>query len=132
MPKTDFLVIGSGIAGLSFALKVADFGDVVIITKKNDSESSTNYAQGGIASALGKDDSMGKHIADTLATGDGLCHKDVVDIIVKEGPEIIKQLVDWGCRFTQEKNGNFSLGREGGHTRNRIVHASDLTGREIE
>ncbi len=132
MPKTDFLVIGSGIAGLSFALKVADFGGVVIITKKSDSESSTNYAQGGIASALGEDDSMEKHVADTLATGDGLCHEDVVNMIVKEGPEIIRQLVEWGCHFTLKENGNFSLGREGGHTRNRIVHADDLTGREIE
>ena len=103
MTKTDFIVIGSGIAGLSYALKVADFGDVVIITKKGDSESSTNYAQGGIASALGTDDSMEKHVADTLATGDGLCHEDMVKIIIKEGPEVIKQLVDWGCRFTREE-----------------------------
>jgi len=132
MTKTDFLVIGSGIAGLSYALKVADFGDVIIITKKSDSESSTNYAQGGIASVFGKDDSMEKHIADTLTTGDGLCHEDMVKIIVEEGPEIIRQLVDWGCRFTREGNGTFSLGREGGHTRNRIIHANDLTGREIE
>ena len=132
MTKTDFLIIGSGIAGLSYALKVADFGDVVIITKKGDSESSTNYAQGGIASALGTDDSMEKHVADTLATGDGLCHEDMVRIIIEEGPEVIKQLVDWGCRFTREESGNYSLGREGGHTRDRIVHADDLTGHEIE
>jgi L-aspartate oxidase len=130
--KVDFLVIGSGIAGLSFALKVAEFGKVIIITKKSDSESSTNYAQGGIASALGSDDSMGKHIADTVAVGDGLCHEDVVRIVVSEGPEMINQLTQWGCRFTRNENGTFSLGREGGHSKNRIVHADDLTGFEIE
>ena len=132
MTKTDFLVIGSGIAGLSFALKVADYGDVIIITKKSDSESSTNYAQGGIASALGRDDSMDKHVADTVSVGEGLCDEDVVKLVVDNGPAIIKQLVEWGCRFTLESNGGYSLGREGGHTQNRIVHANDLTGREIE
>ena len=132
MIKTDFLVIGSGIAGLSYALKAAELGRVVIITKKSDSESSTNYAQGGIASVLGSDDSMERHAEDTLATGQGLCNKDVIDIVVKEGPGTIRQLIDWGCRFTLNENGNFSLGREGGHSRNRIVHADDLTGREIE
>lgn len=132
MTKTDFLVIGSGIAGLSYALKIADYGDVVIITKKSDSESSTNYAQGGIASVLGNNDSMDKHINDTTATGDGLCHEDVVKTVVGDGPEIINQLVEWGCRFTLDENGSFSLGREGGHSLNRIVHADDLTGFEIE
>ena len=132
MTKTDFLIIGSGIAGLSYALKVANYGEVVIITKKSDSESSTNYAQGGIASVFGNDDSMEKHKADTISTGDGLCQEAVVEIVVRDGPEIINQLVEWGCRFTREKNGTFSLGREGGHTCNRIVHADDLTGFEIE
>jgi len=130
--KTDFLVIGSGIAGLSFALRVAEFGEVVIITKKKDTESSTNYAQGGIASVMGSDDSMERHTADTLATGNGLCHEDIVRAVVKEGPEIIEQLVSWGCRFTKDENGYYSLGREGGHCCNRIVHADDLTGFEIE
>ncbi|MBN1293256.1 MAG: L-aspartate oxidase [Candidatus Latescibacteria bacterium] len=132
MTKSDFLVIGSGIAGLSFALKAADYGSVVIITKKTDSESSTNYAQGGIACALGDDDSKEHHIADTLSAGDGLCREDVVTAVVNEGPDMIRQLVEWGCRFTKKENGGFSLGREGGHSRNRIIHTDDLTGREIE
>lgn len=130
--KTDFLVIGSGIAGLSFALKVADLGSVVIITKKEDSESSTNYAQGGIAGALGADDSPGRHVDDTIAAGDGICHEDMVRMVVESGPAMIRQLVEWGCRFTRAGDGSFSLGREGGHTRNRIVHTDDFTGREIE
>ncbi|MFA6471125.1 MAG: L-aspartate oxidase [Candidatus Latescibacterota bacterium] len=132
MPKVDFLIIGSGMAGLSFALKVADLGRVVIITKKGDSESSTNYAQGGIASVLGKDDSPESHVADTLTAGDGICHEDIVRMVVEDGPEMIKQLISWGCRFNRESDGTLSLGREGGHTRNRIVYTDDLTGREIE
>ena len=132
MTKTDFLVIGSGIAGLSYALKVADYGEVVIITKKEDSESSTNYAQGGIAGVMGFDDSTEEHISDTIKTGCGLCHEDQVKIVVEEGPEIIKQLVEWGCLFTRNENGSLSLGREGGHSHDRIIHADDLTGREIE
>ena len=132
MTKSDFLVIGSGIAGLSFALKAAEFGSVVIITKKNDSESSTNYAQGGIACAQGDDDSKERHKADTISTGSGLCNEDVVSAVVDEAPEMIRQLVEWGCRFNRNKNGGFSLGREGGHSRSRIIHTDDLTGREIE
>ena len=132
MTKSDFLIIGSGIAGLSFALKVAEIGSVVIITKKTDSESSTNYAQGGIACPLGDDDSKEQHIADTIATGGGLCRDDVVRIVIGEGPDMVRQLVEWGCRFNREKDGGFSLGREGGHTRSRIVHTDDLTGHEIE
>jgi len=130
--KTDFLVIGSGIAGLSFALEVADLGEVIIVTKKSDSESSTNYAQGGIAGAIGSDDSNERHIEDTLKTGDGICHEDVVRVVVKEGPRVIDQLISWGCRFTKDRNGHLALGREGGHSRNRIIYADDLTGREIE
>jgi len=132
MPKVDFLIIGSGIAGLSFALKVAELGRVAIITKKGDCESSTNYAQGGIASVLGNDDSPERHVSDTLAAGDGICHEDVVRMVVEEGPGMIEQLVTWGCRFNRESDGTLSLGREGGHTRDRIVHTDDLTGREIE
>ena len=128
MVKTDFLVIGSGIAGLSFALKVADLGEVIVITKKSDSESSTNYAQGGIASAVGTDDSKDQHVADTLAAGCGLCHEDVVKGIIEEGPKVIDQLVSWGCRFTRGSEGRFALGREGGHSRDRIIHTDDLTG----
>ncbi len=132
MITTDFLVIGSGIAGLSYALKVADYGEVIVITKKSDSESSTNYAQGGIASVIGPNDSVHDHVEDTLKTGCGLSHRDVVEMVVGEGPEMIRQLIEWGCRFTMEKKGKLSLGREGGHSHNRIVHTDDLTGREIE
>jgi len=132
MIKSDFLIIGSGIAGLSFALKVAHLGSVIIITKKCDSDSSTNYAQGGIAGAVGPDDSMENHVSDTLYAGDGLCHEDTVRLVASEGPDTIKQLIEWGCHFTHENDGSLSLGREGGHTKNRIIHAKDLTGREIE
>lgn len=132
MTTTDFLVIGSGIAGLSYALRVAEFGNVIVITKKSDSETSTNRAQGGIAGVLGNDDSLAQHVTDTIETGCGLCHEDIVRIVVEEGPGIIRQLSEWGCRFTRDTNGGYSLGREGGHSRNRIVHADDLTGREIE
>ena len=130
--RSDFLVIGSGIAGLSFALKVADLGDVVIITKKSDSESSTNYAQGGIAGAIGTDDSFERHVEDTFVAGDGLCKENIVHIVVEHGPRMINQLVEWGCRFTKDESGSLDLGREGGHSRDRIVHAKDLTGYEIE
>ena len=116
MLKSDFLIIGSGIGGLSYALKVADQGRVVIITKKGDCESSTNYAQGGIAGVLGVDDSKEAHVIDTLSAGDGICHEDVVRLVVDEGPGIIRQLIEWGCRFTLDSSGALSLGREGGHT----------------
>lgn len=132
MLKTDFLIIGSGIAGLSYALKVAELGSVVIITKKEDCDSSTNYAQGGIAGAFGGDDSPRLHVEDTLTAGDGICHEDVVRLVAERGTEMIGQLIEWGCRFTRNDDGTLSLGREGGHTRSRIVHTADLTGREIE
>ena len=133
--KTDFLVLGSGIAGLSFALKVCNFGSVAIVTKKEKIESSTNYAQGGIASVLGADDSFGSHIADTLVVGDGLSHLDVVESVVKEGPSRIRELIKWGVNFSKNSNSkenSYDLGREGGHSKRRIVHAQDLTGREVE
>ena len=137
MPKTwDFLVIGTGIAGLSFALKAAQYGPVAIITKKTDRESNTNYAQGGIASVITPDDSFDLHIEDTMEAGAGLCHPDIVERVVRDGPVRIQELIDWGAEFTktQDQNGveKLSLGREGGHSRHRIVHAADLTGREIE
>jgi L-aspartate oxidase len=128
---SDFLVIGSGIAGLTFALQVAEAGRVVIITKKEKADSNTNLAQGGIATVTAPDDSFYLHIKDTLECGVGLCHEDAVEILVKEGPERLKQLIEFGVQFTQEE-GRLQLGREGGHSRNRIVHAKDLTGREIE
>ena len=101
--KTDFLVIGSGIAGLTFALKVSKYGTVAIVTKKNRLESSTNYAQGGIASVLGHGDSFYLHIEDTLKTGDGLCHEGVVKMVVENGPDRIRDLEDWGVKFTSGK-----------------------------
>lgn len=132
--KTDFLVIGSGIAGLSFALKAARYGEVTIVTKKAMVDTSTNLAQGGIAAVTGPDDSFELHIADTLRSGDGLSRPDVVDLVVKEAPERIKGLVDIGVQFTTrpENQTHFDLGKEGGHSRRRIVHAQDLTGQEIE
>ncbi len=137
--KTDFLVIGSGVAGLSFALKAADFGSVALITKKGVMDSNTQRAQGGIASVFGDMDSFDLHIKDTLASGDGLCAAEVVELVVKNGPARIRELIDLGVRFNFNKNDsgdnnscNLDLGREGGHSEKRIVHAQDMTGREVE
>lgn len=133
MPKkVDFLVVGSGIAGLTFATKAVKYGEVLILTKKKKADSNTNYAQGGIASVFGENDSFNNHIKDTLKAGDGLCHKEAVEIMVKKGPGLVQELYDMGCRFSTGGNGNFDLGREGGHSRRRIVHAKDFTGQEIE
>jgi len=132
--KTDFLVIGSGIAGLSYALKVAQFGKVTIITKKKIQKTNTALAQGGVASVFSKIDSFDLHIKDTLDAGDGLCNKEVATMVVKDGPERIKELVKQGASFNKQGNGeyDFSLGKEGGHSAKRIVYAHDLTGKEIE
>src|SRR5208337_4134971 len=127
----DYLVIGSGIAGLTFALKAARSGSVAIVTKKERLETSTNYAQGGIASVFGQDDSFGLHVQDTLDAGDGLCHPEIVDLVVGTGPERIRDLVEIGVQFNRTGN-NFDLGREGGHSRNRILHAQDMTGKAVE
>lgn len=133
---TNFLVIGSGIAGLWFAYRVSEFGRVVIITKKEEAESATNLAQGGIACPISKYDSVEKHVADTLVAGDGLCHRVIVRKVVSMAPGIIRDLIDVGVRFTYRRErqtvADLDLGREGGHSERRIVHASDLTGREIE
>ncbi len=129
--RFDFLVIGSGSAGLSYALKVAESGTVAIVTKKERAESNTNYAQGGIAAVMAETDSTEKHKQDTLIAGAGLCDEEAVDIVVTEGPARVRELMEMGARFTQEK-GHLHLGREGGHSENRIVHAADTTGREIE
>lgn len=132
--KYDFLVIGSGIAGLFFAQKVASLLPecrVAVITKKSETASNTNYAQGGIATVMAQNDSFDLHIRDTLTAGAGLCKKRVVEKVVRHGPKAIKKLVETGVKFT-EKKGIFDLGREGGHSHNRVVHAADLTGREIE
>ncbi|MBI5021064.1 MAG: L-aspartate oxidase [Ignavibacteriales bacterium] len=129
--KSDILVIGSGIAGLSIALKAAALGSVLLITKKEKAESNTNYAQGGIATVVSSLDTFDLHIEDTLRTGVGLGHRDSIEIMIKEAPERLNELVEIGVQFT-EKNGSLDLGREGGHSRNRIVHARDHTGAEIE
>ena len=129
----NYLVIGSGIAGLTFALKVADSGSVAIVTKKEDTESSTNYAQGGIAAVFNPDDSFKKHIYDTMKTGCGLSHIKAVETIVKEGPDRVRELFAMGVEFTTKPDSEqFDLGREGGHTVNRIVHAHDFTGQAVE
>ncbi|MFN3820936.1 MAG: L-aspartate oxidase [bacterium] len=131
----DFLVIGSGIAGLSFALKVAQRGRVLLVTKKQNTESSTNYAQGGIAVVLREDDSFEQHIEDTLRVGAGLVHRPALEVMVREGPERIKELMDLGVEFSSYwENGKkvLAFGREGGHSRARIVHKADHTGAEVE
>lgn len=129
--RSDYLVVGSGIAGLSFALKAANIGTVTLITKKEKAESNTNYAQGGIAAVISESDKIDLHIQDTLNAGVGLCHRDAVDILVKEGPERLKELIQIGVDFTRSGD-RLDLGREGGHSKNRIVHAHDHTGAEIE
>lgn len=134
--KTDFLVIGSGIAGLTYALKVAAHfpnKKITVITKTNTDETNTKYAQGGIAGVIDEaKDSFEKHIDDTLIAGDGLCNKQIVEIVVKEGPERIKEIINYGARFDKDKNGDFALGKEGGHSEFRILHHKDVTGKEME
>lgn len=129
--ERDVIVIGSGIAGLTFALKAAHKGTVVLITKKERAASNTNYAQGGIAAVMSPDDSTELHVRDTLVAGAGLCHSSAVHGLVREGPQRVRELMEWGVDFTRSGK-DLSLGREGGHSRRRIVHAADLTGREIE
>ena len=138
MKQFDFLVLGSGIAGLSFSLKVARLGRVAIVTKKSRAESNTNYAQGGIAAVTSKEDSFEAHIRDTLEAGAGLCKESIVRTIVEEGPARIAELIELGMRFSEREipqSGGakeLDLGREGGHSKRRILHAKDVTGREIE
>ena len=135
MASFDFLVLGSGIAGLSFALKVAPHGRVAIITKKRSADSNTNWAQGGIAAVTSKEDSFEAHVQDTLVAGAGLCREAVVRTIIEEGPERIHELIALGMKFSErEVNGTreLDLGKEGGHSKRRILHAKDMTGREIE
>jgi L-aspartate oxidase len=142
--KVDFLVIGSGIAGLSYALKVAPYGKVLILTKANEDESNTKYAQGGIAAVMPvaggnadhsgthEPDSYEKHIKDTLLCGDGICDEKVVRLVVTESTQRVKELVDWGAKFDKTPNGEFDLGKEGGHSERRVLHHKDITGWEIE
>lgn len=132
----DFLIIGSGIAGLSFALKVANKypeKKILILTKANEDESNTKYAQGGIAVVTDFDvDNFEKHIEDTHIAGDGLCNPKVVDFVVKEGRERVDELINWGTRFDKDNDGDYQLGREGGHSEFRVLHHKDITGWEIE
>jgi len=136
MTKTDFLVIGSGIAGLYFAIKIAERfpkKTVHIITKSDESESNTKYAQGGMAVVIDKvEDSFTKHIEDTMRAGGGINNREIVEMVVHEGPERLKELIDWGARFDLNAEGDIKLGREGGHTEHRIVHHKDITGFELE
>jgi L-aspartate oxidase len=130
--NTDFLVIGSGISALNFALRVCERGNVLILTKKEKTDANTNYAQGGVAAVLNKNDSFSSHIKDTCEAGAGLCVQEAVEIMVKEGPALIHDLIEWGVEFTKDKNLNLELWKEGGHSERRIVHSGDFTGREIE
>jgi len=130
--KTDVLIIGSGIGGLYFAIHIADYANVTIITKKESFTSNTNWAQGGIAATIDTNDSAELHIADTIIAGAGLCQKDMVSIMVKDGPQHIQRLKELGVNFTTSDHNHLHLGKEGGHSRSRIVHVKDLTGREVE
>ncbi|MBI2731082.1 MAG: FAD-binding protein, partial [Sphingobacteriales bacterium] len=134
--QTDFLVIGSGIAGLTYALKVAEHfpeKKIIVVTKTTSEETNTKYAQGGIAGVMDmQKDSFEKHIEDTLIAGDGLCNKKVVEIVVKEGVDRINEIIDWGAKFDKDKAGEFKLGKEGGHSEFRILHHKDVTGKEME
>ena len=136
MIKADVLVIGSGISGLSYAIKISEKmpdAEIIIVTKSNEDESNTKYAQGGLAVVTDFDnDNFQKHIDDTMRAGDGENKLDIVEMVIKEGPARFQELIDWGTRFDKEKDGDFKLGREGGHTENRIVHHKDITGAEIE
>ncbi len=130
--KTDFLIIGSGIAGLSYALKVAEHGNVFIVTKSNKDESNTKYAQGGIAAVWHDTDSIEKHIQDTLIAGGGLCDEESVRVVVTEGTERVRELIELGTNFDKTQHGEYDLAKEGGHSEHRILHYKDITGYEIE
>jgi L-aspartate oxidase len=134
--RYDFLIVGSGIAGLTYAVKIAEHfpeKKICIITKADEDETNTKYAQGGVAAVFDyKKDSFDKHIEDTLDAGDGLCDKHIVDIVVKEGPIRVREIIEWGANFDKSATGEYLLGKEGGHTENRILQHKDVTGKEIE
>ena len=136
MKETNYLVIGSGVAGLTFAVKIAEKHprrNIIIVTKGDEDESNTKYAQGGIAVVLDlEEDSFQKHIQDTLIAGDGLCNEEVVEMVVKEGPQRLKELIAWEANFDLTSEGDFDLGKEGGHSEYRVVHHKDVTGYEVE
>ncbi len=130
--QTDYLVIGSGIAGLYFALEASAHGTVTIVTKKGASDSNTNWAQGGIAAVLGDDDTLEEHVADTLRVGEGLCKEDIVKGVIEEGPAHVRRLAELGVAFARNEKGDFDLGREGGHGKRRVAHYQDATGHAIQ
>ncbi len=130
--RTDFLVIGSGIAGLTFALKAAKYGKVTIVTKANLEDTNTRYAQGGIAAVFSEPDNFEKHINDTLIAGGGICNEEVVRMVVQEAPARIKDLIDLGVSFDKKEDGTYDLAKEGGHTEHRILHHKDRTGESIQ
>ena len=133
MIETDYLVIGSGLAGLYFALRAAEHGRVVVVTKRAPADANTTYAQGGVAAVLDPDDTVDDHVEDTLRVGDGLCHRDIVELCAREAPEhILRFANELGVPFDRDADGHLELGREGGHTARRVVHAKDSTGREIQ
>ena len=129
--ECDFLIVGSGIAALRAAIEVAGAGQILMLTKGGAAEGSTAYAQGGIAAAVGPDDSPERHAADTRAAGDGLCREDAVRVLTAEGPRYVRELIEWGANFERESDGTLALGREGAHAVRRVLHARDATGREI-
>ena len=129
--RADFLIIGSGIAGLRAAVEVAGVGTVLILTKAEPREGNTGYAQGGIAAAVGQDDSPDLHAADTIAAGDGLCDERAVAVLVDEGPRYVRELIEWGAAFDRDPDGHLALAIEGAHSARRVLHAHDATGREI-
>lgn len=136
MNQSDVLIIGAGVAGYSLAIRLAQKRpdlSVTVLTKSTEKESNTSYAQGGVAAVWDKSlDNFQKHIEDTLDAGDGICNEKIVEIVVKEGPERIADIIDWGARFDKNKEGNYDLGKEGGHSENRILHYKDITGWEIQ
>src|SRR3989475_2074756 len=131
--QVDYLVLGSGIAGLSFAVRAARHGSVALLAKRSRSESNTAYAQGGIAAVFGPQDSFDQHIRDTLVAGAGLCREEAVRVTVTEGPTRVRELIELGAEFTRDASPfGYHLTREGGHSQRRVVHAADLTGMEVE
>jgi L-aspartate oxidase len=129
--QVDFVIVGGGVAGLRAAIALAPAGRVLILTKADATESNTGYAQGGIAAAVGRDDSPALHAADTIRAGDGLCEASAVDVLVQEGPRYVRELLDWGAGFDRNSDGTLALGLEAAHSVRRILHAGDATGREI-
>ena len=133
MLETDYLVVGSGLAGLYFALRASEHGRVLVATKRAPADANTSWAQGGVAGVLDPEDRIDAHVEDTLRVGDGLCHRDTVEICAREGPEHILRLADeLGVPFDRDAEGHFELGREGGHSARRIVHVKDSTGWAIQ